>query len=106
VDLSEAQSQSRLAIAASRFERTVPIGVIDIHGKHFDAVLAGIPHELGRRIETHGLRIQQRGAKGSRMIMFDPGRDINEEREACGMALGKTVLAKTLDLVEASLGKV
>src|SRR5690606_9640397 len=40
------------------------------------------------------------------MIMFDPGRNINEERETRGMALGKTVLAKTLDLVEASLSKV
>ena len=40
------------------------------------------------------------------MIVLYPGRDIDEKREARGVALGKTVLAKALDLVEAALRKV
>ena len=55
VDLTEAKAQRRLTVGAARLERAVPIGMIDVHGAHLDAVLARIAHELGRRVETHGL---------------------------------------------------
>src|SRR5665811_361096 len=35
-------------------------------------------------------------------MAFEPGRDIDEMREARGVALWKTVLAETFDLVEAA----
>ena len=39
-------------------------------------------------------------------MAFDPGRDIDETGEARGVALGKAIFAKALDLVEAALGEV
>src|ERR1700749_82010 len=36
-------------------------------------------------------------------MAFDPGRDIDEQREARRMAFGKTIFAEALDLVEAAL---
>src|SRR5271156_248565 len=36
------------------------------------------------------------------MEAFDPGRDVNQQRKARGMALRETIGAKALDLVEAA----
>src|SRR5262245_21698825 len=63
-------------------------------------------HNLRRSIKAHGLRVKQRRREGGRVMAFDPGRDINDVGEARSVALGKAILAETLDLVEAALGEL
>ena len=45
-------------------------------------------------------------AEDVRIVALDPGRDIDEEREARRVALGEAVLAEALDLAEAALGEL
>ena len=89
-----------------RLQRAVPCAEIDIRLPHFDAMLACIAHELGRLVKTHRLAVEDGGAEDVRIVAFDPGRGIDEQREARRMALGETVLAKSFDLLEAALGEI
>ena len=66
-------------------------------------MITGAAHDLGRRIKAHGLGIEQRRGEGGGMMAFEPGRDIDQEREAGGMAFRKTIFTKAFDLVEAVL---
>ena len=69
-------------------------------------MLAGVAHELGRGIEAHRLGVEQGGGEDLGIVVFHPGRDVDQDREARGMALGKAVLAEALDLLEAALGEL
>ncbi len=68
-------------------------------------MLARIAHDLGRRIKPHGLGIQKSCREHLWMMAFKPCGNIDEVRKARRMAFGKTIFAKSLDLVEAVLGK-
>src|SRR5207247_2069843 len=89
----------------SWFQRAVPFAGIDVGWSHLDAVLARIAHQLRGGIEAHGLGIEQRRAKGLGEVPFHPRRDIDQDGEARGMALGEAVFAEALDLLEAALGE-
>ncbi len=80
--------------------------MIDVRRPHLDAVLARVAHDLRRRVEAHRLRVQQRGGEGVRIAAFQPGRGIDQQREAGGVAFREAVFAEALDLVEAALGEV
>ncbi len=80
--------------------------MVDIHRTHLDAVLADIAHDLRRRVEAHGLRVDQRRCKGIRIAALEPGRGIDEEREARRMAFRKAVFAEAFDLAETAFGEV
>ena len=80
--------------------------MIDVDLAGLDAVIDGATHDLRRRIEAHGLGVEQCRGKGGGVMAFDPGRDIDEMGEARGVALGEAVFAKAFDLVEAALGEV
>src|SRR3546814_18117155 len=69
-------------------------------------MLPRIAHDLGRGIETHGLRIEERAGEHGRLVAFDPGRHIDQPREGQCMAFGKAVAAETLDLLEESFGEL
>ena len=69
-------------------------------------MLAGVAHDLGRRVEAHRLAVEQGRGEDRGVVTFEPGRDIGEEREAGRMAFGKPVIAKALDLTKATLGEV
>jgi hypothetical protein len=69
-------------------------------------VLARIPHDLGRCVETHRLGIEEGGAEHVRVMALHPGRGVDEEREARGVAFGKSILPEAFDLAEAALGEV
>ena len=73
---------------------------------HLDAMRACITHQLGRRIKAHGLRVEERGKEGGGLVAFDPATDIDQQREAGGMAFGKAVFTEALDLLEDSVGYV
>ena len=80
--------------------------MIDVDRAHLDAVLARVADDLGRGVEAHRLAVQQRAGEDLGVEAFDPGRDIDEQRKARGMAFGKAVVAEPLDLAEAALGEI
>ena len=69
-------------------------------------MLGRIAHDLGRRVKTHGLRVEQRAGEGGGEVALEPARHVDEMREARRMALGKAVFAEAADLVEATLREV
>ena len=80
--------------------------MIDIDRPHFDAVLAQVAHDLRRRVEAHRLRVEQRSREDVRIAALEPGRGIDQEREARGVAFREAVFAEALDLLEAALGEI
>ena len=96
----------RLDYVRARLERGVPVGMIDIDRPHFDAVFAQIAHDLRRRVESHWLRVEQRSREDVRIAALQPGRGVNQEREACGVAFREAVFAEALDLAETALGEI
>ena len=68
-------------------------------------MLARVAHELGRLIEAHRLAVEDGGAEHVRIMALDPGRGVDEQREACGVAFRKAVFAEALDLSEAVFGE-
>ncbi len=89
----------------AKLQRAVPGAEIHVRLAHLDAMLTRVAHELGRLVEAHRLAVENRGAEDVRVVAFDPGRHIDEEREARRVAFGKTVLAEALDLPEAVFGE-
>src|SRR5262245_37194910 len=91
--------------AGCQLERAVPFAVIDVRLPHLDAMIARVAHELGRLVEAHRLAVENGGAENVRIAALDPGRGIDEQREACRVALGEAVFAEALDLAEAVFGE-
>ncbi|HEU4827326.1 MAG TPA: hypothetical protein VFS85_12660, partial [Dongiaceae bacterium] len=69
-------------------------------------MLARVAHELRRGVETHRLRVQDRAGEDGWMPTFHPGRDIDQQCEAGGMAFRKAVIGESLDLLETTFGKI
>ena len=69
-------------------------------GQHCDAVVAGVADELGRGVEAHRLAVDQRGGEGGRVIVLEPGRDVDQQGEAGGVRFGEAVLAEAANLLE------
>ena len=69
-------------------------------------MFARIAHDLRRGIEPHRLGIEQRTGKDRRVMAFEPGARIDQMRETGGMALGKAIAAKALDLGKTALGEI
>ncbi len=105
VDLAQAEPQRQPALAVG-LQEIVPGAEVHVDMAHFDAMLARVAHDLGRRIEAHRLRVEQRAGERGGMELLDIGRDIDEQREARRMAFGKAVGAEALDLLEAALGEI
>ena len=75
-------------------------------GRTVDPVLAGVADDLGRGVEAHRLGVEERAGEDRRVVALEPGRGVDEEREARGVALGEAVGAEALDLAEAAFGEV
>jgi hypothetical protein len=95
-----------LVTGRDRFERTVPLRMIDVGGQHHDAMFAGVADDLCRSVETHRLRIEEGAAEGCGEVAFQPARYVDEMREAGRVAFGKAVFAEAADLVEAALREI
>ena len=85
------------------FECRIPARMIDIWRSYFDAVFPRIAHDLCRRVKTHRLRVQECGGKDVRITAFEPGRSVDQEREARRVAFRKAVFAEAFDLLETAL---
>ena len=62
--------------------------------------------ELRRRVETHGLAVEQGAAECRRVVVLEPGRHIGKQGKAGGVGFGKAVIAEALDLFEELLGEI
>src|SRR5205823_6441977 len=89
-----------------RLQGAVPEAVVDVDRADFDAVLLRVADDLRRRVESHRLAVQQGAGEDIGMEALDPGRDIDQERKARGMAFREAVGAEPLDLVEAAGGEI
>src|SRR4051812_41946879 len=69
-------------------------------------MLAGVADELGWRVKTHGLGIQDGCKENIRVMAFHPGRRIGDQREARRVRFGKAIAAEALELLEGALGEV
>src|SRR5690606_18419253 len=88
------------------FQRTVPDGMVNVDITYLDAMLLRIAHELGRRIKSHGLGIEDRRAKDIGIEGLEPRGGIDQKGEGGGMAFGEAVVAEAFDLFEATLGEL
>ena len=52
-----------------------------------------------------GWALRMGGAEHVRIVALEPGRDVDQQREAGGVALGEAVVAEALNLAEAGLGE-
>ncbi len=85
--LHHAQAQPHREAAVRRLQRAIPAAGVDADRPHLHAMLAGVAHDLRRRVEAHRLRVQQRAAEHVRMVALQPGRGIGDQREAGRVAL-------------------
>ena len=108
LDQAEAEPDRGLERPAlqPRLERAVPLTVVDVDLAHLDPVVDGVAHELGRGVKAHGLGVEDGATEHVRVAVLEPGRDVDQECEARGVALREAVLAEALDLAEAALGEV
>jgi hypothetical protein len=88
------------------FQRAVPGGQVDVDLADVDAMVLRVADELCRLVETHRLRIQNRGAEHVGIEGLEPAGGVDQQGEGGGVAFGKAVLAETLDLLEAALGEL
>ena len=61
--------------------------------------------DRGRHIKTHRLSIEQRACELSRIVAFEPGRRISDQRKTRRMTFGKTIFAEAANLLEDAFGK-
>ncbi len=59
---------------------------------------ARVLDQLRRRIEAHRLAVQQPGEKGGGLMVLDPRRHVDQQRETGCVRLGEAVLAEAQDL--------
>ena len=71
IDLAEAEPHRRLPMTL--LQHRIPLREGDIDGQHLHPVFARIAHDLGRRIEAHGLAVQQAGGEHLGEDALQPG---------------------------------
>ena len=67
---------------------------------HFNSVIARVAHQLRRRVETHGLAVDERAGESRGLMTLEPRGAVHQQRETRGVRLGKAVFAEALDLAE------
>ena len=72
----------------------------DADRPHFNAVIARVAHQLRRRIEPHGLAVDERAGESRGFMTLEPRGAVHQQRETRGVRLGKAVFAEALYLAE------
>src|SRR3546814_8276066 len=101
--LAKAEAYREIA-AFGLLQRTIPLAVVDRDRAHLDALIAGIAHDLRRRVETHRLGVEQSGPEYVGMMMLHPARGIGDLRKDRCMAIRKAIAPDALDLLEGEIG--
>ena len=68
-------------------------------------MLLRVSDDLGWGIEAHGLGVEQGAGEDLGVVLLHPRTGVDQQGEGRRVALGKTVAAKALDLLETPLGK-
>ena len=66
---------------------------------HLDAVPLRVVHQRLRRVEAHRLRVEQRRAERGGVVQLEPGRRVDQQREADRVRLGEAERGERLDLL-------
>ena len=53
-------------------QMAIPAALVHAHRPHVHAMLAGVTDDLGGRVETHRLGVEQRAAEHVRVMAFHP----------------------------------
>ncbi len=77
---------------------------VDVGGAHLDPVAAGVLHQRVRRVEAHGLGVEQRRAERGRVVQLDPRARVDEVGEGHRVALGEAEVGEGGELVEDLVG--
>src|SRR5688572_28267388 len=54
------------------FQRAIPLAFVHVDRPDVDAVLLGVAHDLGRRVESHRLAVQQCAREHGGMVPLNP----------------------------------
>ena len=103
IDLAQAKADAELVVCP--FDGRVPVAQVHIGGEDGDAMFARVADDLRGRVEPHGLGIEERRAEDRGMVAFHPAGDIDQMREAGGMAFREAIFAESFDLTEAARGE-
>ena len=69
-------------------------------------MLAGVADDLCRGVKPHRLRVQQSAGESFRVMALEPGRRVDEKREARRVTFRKPVPGEALELAEAAFGEL
>src|SRR5262245_45631973 len=86
------------------FDGAAPVRTQGANGAETNAAAASILDEGGRRIETHGLIVEEAGVELRGAMDFEPGTSVGEESEADGVGFGKAVQGEGTDRFEDVVG--
>ena len=94
----EPMPDRKAAFRLRRLQRAIEVRGIHADRPGINAMVARIADDLRRCVKTHRLRIEKRGTKDIRVMAFEPGRGIGDQREGGRVAFRKTIAAKPLQL--------
>src|SRR5258708_33590978 len=93
------QRQCRAAIGPP-LERAIPIADGNVDRPQLDAMRPRIAHQVRRCVEAHRLAVDERRTERRRFVMFQPGGDVDEQREARTVGFRKSIFPKPQYLIE------
>src|SRR5262249_32445440 len=85
-------------IGAPQLQRAVAPRPCNARPEYLHAVAYGITDDRVRRVETHGLRVEQRARELRRMVQLDPRARVHEVGKAHRVALGEAEVGERLEL--------
>ena len=94
----------RPAMIVEPLQRVLPAAAIDLGRQRVDAVAPRIADDHLRRVEAHGLLVEQRAVESRRMVAFQPERLVGDEGKAGGVRFAKAVARKAGKLGKDRLG--
>jgi hypothetical protein len=90
-------------LAGEALQRAVVAAVLHVHRQRRHAVAARVLEQGVRRVEAHGLRVEQRADERRRVVALEVARGVGDERERGGVRLGEAVVGEALELLEDAL---
>ena len=80
-------------------ERALRGAAVDVDRPHLHPTPLRVPHQRGRRIEAHRLRVQKRREELARVVMAQPRRLVGEQAERRRVGLGEAEAREAGQLV-------
>ena len=74
--------------------------MVHVDGAHHNVMVASIANQLSRCVEAHRLAIDDRRRVGSRIVVFQVSRNVDNQCETGGVRFRKTIFAKATNLLK------